>query len=253
MLAATREQHEEDIQLNAWDWISAVLYFALLCFISHRIRLAGKQLENKDLNWFGVAVSLFASNIGAEYFIGLAGTAASYGFAVGWFELGSVLCFLVLGFIILPVFIRSKAKSVSAYIEMRYGRRSQISVSVLTLVIYVLSKISVSFLAWNLLIEELFPRSANVWWVTCAHIALSVLYTSVSGCRWIIFNEALLITTLLCGAAVLMAFSLESVGGIAEVTEASEVLSNSTEFNLKLFRKWNDPIQRTFTYICSIN
>ena len=111
-----------DISLSLVDVAFVVLYFLVIFGTSWAVSRRGDAGESatsyfsadKEVTWIGVSLSLFASNIGSEHFVGLAGTAAFSGFTIGWFEIGAVPCLFVLAFIALPVYLNAKVATVSS-------------------------------------------------------------------------------------------------------------------------------------------
>jgi len=73
--------------LNGFDITALVIYFILLIgagfysmFKHNRSTVKGYFLANRQMPWLCIGASLFASNIGAEHFIGLASSGAAKGF-----------------------------------------------------------------------------------------------------------------------------------------------------------------------------
>ncbi len=99
-------------------------------------------LADKASPWWAVAASLFASNIGAEHFVGLAGVACFSGAAVSFYELGAVVCLLVLGYLFLPVYVNASLSTMPEYMEKRYSAACGQVVVYLSLALYILTKIA---------------------------------------------------------------------------------------------------------------
>jgi Na+/proline symporter len=106
-----------DISLDSGDVVTLVIYFIVLFAVSYVMSNKSKTVEgyfsaDHEVNWIGVSLSMFASNIGSEHYVGLCGVAAFSGFAIGWFELGAVPCLFLLGFLFLPVYLKAKVATV---------------------------------------------------------------------------------------------------------------------------------------------
>ena len=64
-----------------------VIVFGIGFYFSRKERTSEDYfLAGRDIGWFFIGASLFVSNISTEHFIGLSGTGASSGLAVGHFE-----------------------------------------------------------------------------------------------------------------------------------------------------------------------
>src|SRR6185295_3458084 len=89
-------------RLIAIDYVVLALYFIVIFaigwYFARRERTTSDYfLASRDVAWWAIGASLFSANIGSEHFIGLAGTGASSGMAVGHFEWLASLIILVLG------------------------------------------------------------------------------------------------------------------------------------------------------------
>ncbi|KAH8848658.1 Sodium/myo-inositol cotransporter, partial [Schistosoma japonicum] len=141
------------MNLNAVDVAVLVIYFIALLstgiyalFASKRGTITGYFLAGRFMTWLPVGASLFASNIGSEHFIGLAGSGAAAGIAVGAFELNASILLQLLGWVFLPVYIASGVFTLPEYMKKRYGgERIHIYLALLSLILYIFTKISVSY------------------------------------------------------------------------------------------------------------
>eukprot|EP00271_Cylindrocystis_brebissonii_P022700 TRINITY_DN882_c0_g3_i1.p1 TRINITY_DN882_c0_g3~~TRINITY_DN882_c0_g3_i1.p1 ORF type:complete len:713 (-),score=95.64 TRINITY_DN882_c0_g3_i1:122-2260(-) len=231
------------------DVIVLVLYFALLVgvtiWISHterkrEIAQGGAKsddyfLASRDVPWWAVAASLFASNIGAEHFVGLAGTAAYSGIAVGWFEWGAIPCLLLLGFFFLPVYLRSRIATMPDWVEQRYSPFCRTFLVVLSLALYVFTKISVTLYAGQIIISEI--SHLNHFASLIVLIVGTTAYTAATGLAGVIYTEVVQTVILLLGGVSVLAVSMNKVGGIPGMREA--ISTSAPEF-FHLFRPADD-------------
>ena len=92
-----------------------------------------------------VGASLFASNIGSEHFIGLAGSGAAGGIGVASYEINAIFILMLLGWFFVPVYLASGIYTMPEYMKSRFGgQRIRLLLSCLALVAYIFTKISVS-------------------------------------------------------------------------------------------------------------
>jgi len=138
--------------LQTLDWIVISLYFSVLFGIALWV-VKQKQKDTTDyflagrhIAWFVIGASIFASNIGSEHIVGLAGTAAKSGVAMGHYELHA-WCVLLLGWVFVPFYMRSKVFTMPEFLEMRYSPTARWFLSLISLVAYVLTKVSVTIYA----------------------------------------------------------------------------------------------------------
>ncbi|KAA3671610.1 solute carrier family 5 (sodium/myo-inositol cotransporter), member 3 [Paragonimus westermani] len=145
-----------EVRIDGWDISVLIVYFLgviltgfIAMFASKRGTLTGFFLAGRFMSWLPVGASLFASNIGSEHFIGLAGSGAASGIGVGAFELNASILLQLLGWVFLPVYIASGVCTLPEYMSKRFGgKRIQVYLAGLSLLLYALTKISVGVLSF---------------------------------------------------------------------------------------------------------
>jgi solute:Na+ symporter, SSS family len=170
-------------------------------------------LASRDVAWFAVGASLFASNIGSEHLVGLAGSGAASGLAVGQFEWLACLILLLLGWLFVPYYLKSGVYTMPEFLERRYNSASRTYFTWVSVIGYVLTKISVTLYAGGVVI-----RAVTGWNFYTAAIVLIVvtgLYTIFGGLRAVVYTEVLQAIVLILGSITLMAIGLSRVGGIS--------------------------------------
>ncbi|XP_033640936.1 sodium/myo-inositol cotransporter-like [Asterias rubens] len=214
---------EEHSTLVLWDYVAVVVYFALVLCVgllsmcrSNRGTVNGYFLAGRHMIWLPVGASLFASNIGSEHFIGLAGSGAAGGIGVAAFEFNACLLVQLLGWVFLPVFIASGVYTLPEYMMKRFGgQRIRVYLAMLSLILYIFTKISV-----NLFSGALFLQQALNWNLYASVIALLILTgicTVTGGLAAVIFTDTLQFFVMMIGSIILMILSFIKVGGYAEL------------------------------------
>ena len=110
-------------------------------------------LADRSVGWVAVGASLFASNISSEHFIGLAGSGASSGLAVGSFEWLAVFMAMILAWVFVPFYLRSGVYTMPEFLERRYGPACRWYLTTVSVIAYVVTKISVSLYAGALVLQ----------------------------------------------------------------------------------------------------
>ena len=134
------------------DWVIIFIYFAIILFVAWKVTNQQKQnsdeyfLAGRNLSWFVVGASIFASNIGSEHLVGLAGSGATDGVAMAHYELHA-WCLLILGWVMAPFYIRSKVFTMPEFLEKRFSSTARWLLSLISLVAYVLTKVAVGIFA----------------------------------------------------------------------------------------------------------
>ena len=142
------------------DWNILILFFIVLGSIIWWV-IKQKQessedyfLAGRNLGWFVIGASIFASNIGSEHIVGLAGTAADSGMVMGHYELHSWII-LLLGWVFVPFYLRSTVFTMPEFLERRYSEHSRWILTIITLISYILTKVSVTVYAGAVVFQTL--------------------------------------------------------------------------------------------------
>jgi len=202
------------------DWIVIGLYFLILFGIALWVIFQKQQntedyfLAGRNVGWFIVGASIFASNIGSEHVVGLAGTGASDKMPLLIYELHAWIV-LILGWVFLPFYARSGVFTMPEFLERRYNASARWFLSVFSLLAYVLTKVSVTVYAGGIVISTLL--GINFWVGALATVVLTGIYTVLGGMRAVVYTEALQTLVLIFGAATLTIMGLNAVGGITEL------------------------------------
>ena len=215
------QQHMQT--LSTLDWITLISYFAILFGVAWWVVRQKTDttkdffLAGKRATWVMVGASLFASNIGSEHLIGLAGSGARDGMAMAHFELHA-WCLLVLGWVMVPFYERSCVYTMPEFLERRYNSASRLFLSFVCLIAYILTKISVTLFAGGIVFKALFPDAwipgiDNFWLGAIGMVALTGLYTILGGLRAILFTDLFQTSVLIIGAACVLFIGLWQVGG----------------------------------------
>ncbi|MGB6151177.1 MAG: sodium:solute symporter [Pricia sp.] len=208
--------------LDTFDWISISLYFLLLLGIA--VWVIRKKEDNtedyflagRNVGWFVVGASIFASNIGSEHVVGLAGTGASNKLPLLIYEIQAWVV-LILGWVFLPFYARSGVFTMPEFLEKRFDARSRWLLSIFSIVAYVLTKISVTIYAGGVVVSVLL--GIDFWTGAIATVILTGIYTILGGMRAVVYTETLQAILLILGAAVLTYIGLDRVGGWSSMTE----------------------------------
>jgi SSS family solute:Na+ symporter len=175
-------------------------------------------LASRNVGWFAIGASLFVSNISTEHFIGLAGSGATTGLAVGHFEWLACLILLILGWVFVPFYLRSNVFTMPEFLERRFSRGSAVYLASVSIIAYILTKISVHLWAAAIVLERVVGWSP----LKAALILVIVtgIYTIAGGLSAVIYTEVVQTLVLLTGAIALTFIGLHEVGGFAGLRAA---------------------------------
>lgn len=196
--------------LGAIDWIVIALYFCLVFVVAFRATQqeraggessAGYFLAGRNVGWFLIGSSLFASNIGSEHLVGLAGTAAASGVAVAQFEILASLILLLLGWFFVPFYLASGVFTMPEFLERRYSPAARWYLAVISIAGYVLTKISVTIAAGGIVFESL--MGIDFWTGALVVVLVTGVYTLVGGLRAVLYTDMVQMFVLIAGAVTI--------------------------------------------------
>lgn len=230
--------------LQSLDWGVIGLYFAAIFivaiyfFFQRRKKTEGSATESyflgdKNLTWWVIGASLFASNIGSEHLIGLAGAGAEGSFAAGQFEILAALILLVLGWFFVPFYMRSGVFTMPEFLERRYDGWARGYLTWVSIIAYVLTKISVTIFAGGIVFTALL--GIDFWTGALLIVIFTGLYTVVGGLKVVVYTDFIQMLVLLGGSIALTYYGLQELGGWEQVKVRTE-----PEY-LSLWRDVNDP------------
>ena len=220
------------------DWIIIVGYFALILGLAWRIMRQKQRtstdyfLAGRNLGWLIIGASIFASNIGAEHLVGLAGSGATDGVAMAHYELHA-WCLLVLGWVMVPFYTRSKVFTMPEFLEKRFSPTARTVLSLISLVAYVLTKMAVGIFAGGVVFSVLLPEinvlGLDSFWIgSILVIVVTGLYTVMGGLKAVAYTEAIQTFIFIIGSALVTYFGLKALGGWGELRS----IAGSEMFNL---------------------
>mgnify|MGYP001364055301 FL=1 len=227
--------------LEGLDWVVLGIYFALLIGVAWWVVSQKNKntedyfLAGRNAGWFVIGASIFASNIGSEHVVGLAGTGFASGAPMAHYELHAWIV-LLLGWLFLPFYIRSGAFTMPEFLEKRFDSRSRWFLSVFSLFAYVLTKVSVTIYAGGIVVSELL--AIPFWYGAIGIVLFTGAYTIVGGMKAVIYTETLQTVVLILGSVIITYLGLQEVGGWSELKDTVTQVSPD-HFNM--WRPMSDP------------
>ncbi|MBN2412509.1 sodium:solute symporter [candidate division KSB1 bacterium] len=227
-----------EVSFLGWDLVIIVLYFIIILGLAWWV-IKQKQdtatdyfLAGRHLGWFVIGASIFASNIGSEHLVGLAGSGATDGVAMAHYELHA-WCLLVLAWVMVPFYMRSKVFTMPEFLERRFSPSARTVLSVISLVAYVLTKIAVGIFAGGIVFSVILPDinflGMDSFWIgSILVIVFTGIYTILGGLRAVAYTEALQTIILIIGSLLVTIFGVKALGGWGEL----RAICGSEMFNL---------------------
>lgn len=233
--------------LGTADWLVIVGYFLVLALVvayaaRNQRSAADYFLAGRNIGFFAIGASLFASNIGSEHIVGLAGQGVHSGMAMAHYELHSWII-LLLAWVFVPFYYRAGVYTMPEFIERRFGPTARWILSVVSLVAYIFTKVSVTVYAGAMVFQALLPDTfgspENAFWVgAVSTVLLTGIYTTVGGLRAVLYTDTVQTGVLLFGSAAITLVGLSHLpDGWATVREVAAASAES----FSLWRPNSDP------------
>ena len=226
------------VGLETLDWIVIGVYFAVLISVAIWVILQKQNntedffLAGRNVGWFVIGSSIFASNIGSEHVVGLAGTGAESGMPMAHYELHAWIV-LLLGWVFLPFYMRGNVFTMPEFLEKRFDSKSRWFLSIFSIIGYVLTKVSVTIYAGGVVVSQLLGVSFLTGSVGI--VVITGLYTALGGMRAVVYTETIQTVILISGSALLTYLGFQAVGGWAEL----KIAAGAEHFNM--WRPMSDP------------
>ncbi len=243
--------------MQTLDWIVIGAFFVALIgiivwVVSQKSNdSADYFLGGRDATWIAIGASIFASNIGSEHLIGLAGAGASSGMAMAHWEIQGWMI-LILGWVFVPFYSRSMVFTMPEFLERRYNPQSRTILSVISLISYVLTKVAVTVYAGGLVFQQvfgidsitIFGTEVDFFWVAAIGLVLiTALYTIFGGMKSVLYTSVLQTPILLLGSLIILVLGFKALGGWDEMLRicSAKPVNEFGDTMTNLIRNNNDP------------
>ncbi|MHC4743709.1 MAG: sodium:solute symporter [Planctomycetota bacterium] len=233
------------------DWIVIASYFLLIMGIAVWIMRQRQQsstdyfLAGRHMPWFVIGASVFASNIGSEHIVGLAGQGTTSGMAMAHWELHA-WCVVLLAWIFVPFYYKSRVFTMPEFLERRFNPASRWILSIVSLVAYVFTKVSVTVYAGGIVFNVLLPElqwnvagiTLDAFWIgALLTVTLTGIYTVMGGLRAVVYTDTIQTVVLLIGSFFITVIGLSKLDGWGEL----QTICSENAKNFALWRPNTDP------------
>ena len=237
---------------EALDWIAIAGYFGIMLAIVWWVVLQKQRtstdyfLAGRNMPWFVVWASIFASNIGSEHIVGLAGQGSTSGMGMAHWELHAWVV-VMLAWVFVPFYYRSKVFTMPEFLEKRFNATARWILTIVSLVAYVFTKVSVTVYAGGVVFNVLLPEIniqltdtfvLDAFWIgALLTVVLTGIYTVAGGLRAVVYTDTIQTVILILGSAFITIFGLSKLGGWGEL----QTICRENAENFALWRPNSDP------------
>ena len=228
------------------DIIVIIAYFLFIFYFAYWVTVRDRRkketgstdyfLASRDSGWLIIGASLFASNIGAEHIIGLAGSGARGDMPAAQFEILASLVLMVLGWLFVPFYLKSGVFTMPEFLERRYSQGARTYLSLVSILAYVLTKISLTIFAGALVFEVL---GIPFWTGALVVVIATGLYTIFGGLKAVLYTDMVQLFILLGGMFLVTFFGFQAIGGWSGMTEVIQMAGAERGFeSSNFFNLW---------------
>ena len=205
------------------DLLIIAIYFALILWIAKWAATEKKGgvfssvdyfLAGRSQGWIVIGTSLFASNIGSEIILGVSGAGARANMPMANFEILASLILILLGWVFVPFYLRTGVYTMPEFLEKRYSKACRTYLSVISILAYIITKISLIIFAGALVFEIL---GIPFWTGAIITVIATGFYTVLGGLKSVIYTDMVQAFILIFGTAAITIFGLYQLGGWDEM------------------------------------
>jgi solute:Na+ symporter, SSS family len=229
--------------MAALDWIIIILFLFGLIGIVLWVVKRGKDdtsdyfLSGRSETWLAVGAAIFAANIGSEHLVGLAGAGAESGLAMAHWEMQGWMI-LILGWVFVPFYAHSKVFTMPEFLLKRYNKNTSSTLSIITLISYVLTKVSVTAFTGGIFLQSVL--GIDFWYGAIGLVLLTGIFTVFGGMKGIMTISVIQTPILIGGAFTILILGLLKLGGGGLLEGWNEVIKYSGD-NMHLIHSKGDP------------
>jgi len=229
--------------MSTIDWIILVLFLVALIGIVLWVLKHKKDdtsdyfLSGRSETWLAVGAAIFAANIGSEHLVGLAGAGAESGLAMAHWEMQGWMI-LILGWVFVPFYAHSKVFTMPEFLLKRYNKNTSSTLSIITLISYVLTKVSVTAFTGGIFLQSV--MGIDFWTGAIGLVLLTGVFTVLGGMKGIMTISVIQTPILIAGALTILILGLLKLGGGGILEGWQEVVKYSGD-NMHLLHSKGDP------------
>ena len=244
------------------DWIILLLFFSclvgiVLWVIKHKKDDTSDYfLSGRSETWLAVGAAIFAANIGSEHLVGLSSAGAESGMGMAHWEMHG-WAILILGWVFVPFYSHSKVFTMPEFLKLRYTRETSSTLSIITLISYVLTKVSVTAFTGGIFLQSVL--GIDFWYGAIGLVLLSGIFTVLGGMKGIMKISVVQAPILILGAITILILGLIKVGGggiidgwqkLVEITSANGA-TNMHLFHFDKADRWYNDFPGASVFFCA--
>ncbi len=177
-------------------------------------------LAGRSLTWWLIGLSLVASNISTEHFIGMGGKGFELGLAIASFEWIAAIALVFVALVLLPRFLRAGIYTLPEYLEYRYNATARAIMAFYLMIMYVVAAMAGVLYTGGLALNSIF--GVNLYYGIWGIGVRAGAYTVYGGLKAVVWSDLVQGITLMLGGAVVLVLGLREVGGLGVFLEVNQ-------------------------------
>ena len=204
------------MSFSALDTIAFVAYFLVVALVAviagRREREAADYfLAGRNLPWWIIGISLIASNISTEHFVGMAGSGVDFGLAIASYEWMAAVTLVIVARYFLPKFLAMGITTMPEYLENRFDVRSRSFLAFYMILAYVFVAMATVLFSGGLALQTIFDLPLG--WGIVILAVFAGAYTAYGGLKAVVWSDLIQGLMLLLGGAIVTVLGLRAIGG----------------------------------------
>lgn len=194
-----------------------VAYFGLLLWVAYRTGKGSDNdsffIGNRKSNWMLVAFGMIGTSLSGVTFVSVPGAVGKDGFTYMQITLGYLIGYIVIAYILLPLYYRLKLTSIYGYLQQRMGQMSYKSGAWIFIVSRLVGATARLYLVVNILQISILDSLGVPFIVTTLVIlGMIILYTYEGGVKTIVWTDTLQTSCMLLGLIICTVYMLNHLG-----------------------------------------
>lgn len=192
-------------------------YFVLLLVVAYFTSKNSNNesffIGNKSSNWLLVAFGMIGTSLSGVTFVSVPGTVGGAGFAYFQVVIGYLIGYVIIAFVLLPLYYKMNLTSIYDYLQHRFGKVSYKTGAMFFIISRTLGATARLYLVINVLQIFILKKMGVSFEVTTIVILLMIiLYTFEGGVKTIVFTDTLQTIFMLLGLVVCIAYIMSNMG-----------------------------------------
>ncbi len=197
-------------------FLFVLVYFTVLLIVAYYTSRHSTNetffIGNKSSNWLLVAFGMIGTSLSGVTFISVPGTVGPAGFGYFQVVIGYLVGYLIIAYILLPLYYRLNLTSIYDYLLQRFGLTSYRTGSLFFILSRTLGATARLYLVINVIQIFILDQMGIPFWATTLVILLMILlYTFRGGVKTIVWTDTLQTTFMLTGLVVCIFFIMNNL------------------------------------------